>query len=135
MAKRRTGVASQRQLRVGEELRHALAWLLERGDIRDPGLQGVTVTVTEVQVSPDLRNATAYIVPLGGADIAPVLAALTRARPFLRRHIATAVRLQYVPNLSFEADTSFDRASRIDSLLRGSASPGDSTAGSGDTDG
>ena len=71
MAKRRTGVASQRQLRVGEELRHALAWLLERGDIRDPGLQGVTVTVTEVQVSPDLRNATAYIVPLGGADIAP----------------------------------------------------------------
>ena len=135
MAKRRTGAASQRQLRVGEELRHALAWLLERGDIRDPGLQGMTITVSEVQVSPDLRNATAFIVPLGGSDPAPVLAALNRARPFLRRCIARAVRLQFTPNLSFEADTSFDRASRIDSLLRGSAGPTDSSADSENSDG
>jgi ribosome-binding factor A len=138
MTKKRGGAPSQRQLRVGEELRHALAWLLERGDIRDPGLQGRAVTVTEVRVSPDLRNATAFIVPLGGGDVAPVLAALTRARPFLRRQVATAVRLQYAPNLTFEADTSFDRASRIDGLLRGLVDPNDAaTDGTpkGDADG
>jgi len=134
MAKRRANAPSQRQLRVGEEVRHALAWVLERGEIRDPGLQGVTVTVTEVRISPDLRNATAYIVPLGGGDVAPVLAALTRARAFLRRHIATAVRLQFVPNLSFAADTSFDQASRIDGLLRGLDYPAGGTGG-GDADG
>jgi len=135
MAKKRDGVPSQRQLRVGEEVRHALAWLIERGDIRDPGLQGITVTVTEVRISPDLRNATAFIVPLGGGDVAPVLEALTRARPFLRRQIATAVRLQYVPNLTFQADTSFDQASRIDGLLRGAGNPPGAGTGDGDTDG
>ena len=116
-------------------MRHALAWLLERDEIRDPGLKGITVTVTEVRVSPDLRNATAFIVPLGGGDIAPVLEALTRARPFLRRQIAAAVRLQYVPNLSFEADTSFDQASRIDSLLRGVVKPAAADSSDGDNDG
>jgi ribosome-binding factor A len=135
MAKRRDGVPSQRQLRVGEEVRHALAWLLERGDIRDPGLQGATVTVTEVRVSPDLRNATAYIVPLGGGDVAPVLEALTRARPFLRRQIAAAVRLQYAPNLTFAADTSFDHASRIDGLLRGTGDTDGAGTQDGDVDG
>ena len=134
MAKRRANAPSQRQLRVGEEVRLALAWVLERGEIRDPGLQGVTVTVTEVRISPDLRNATAYIVPLGGGDVAPVLAALTRARAFLRRHIATAVRLQFVPNLSFAADNSFDQASRIDGLLRGLDHPAGGTGGE-DADG
>ena len=135
MKKKRGGPPSQRQLRVGEEVRHALAWLLERDEIRDPGLKGITVTVTEVRVSPDLRNATAFIVPLGGGDIAPVLEALTRARPFLRRQIAAAVRLQYVPNLSFEADTSFDQASRIDSLLRGVVKPAAADSSDGDNDG
>ena len=126
---------TQRQLRVAEEIRHVLAGVFGRGEVRDPALADVTITVTEVQVSPDLRNATAFIVPLGGSDPAPVLAALNRARPFLRRCIARAVRLQFTPNLSFEADTSFDRASRIDSLLRGSAGPTDSSADSENSDG
>ena len=96
---------SQRQLRVGEELRHVLAALLERGEVRDPGLKGASITVTEVRISPDLRNATA------------VVAALTRARPFLRRRMARDVKLRYAPDISFQADTSFDRAVHIEALL------------------
>jgi len=108
---------SQRQLRVGEELRHALAWIIERGELRDPELSRVSVTVTEVRVSPDLRNATAFVTPLGGGEAAPILEALTRARSFLRHRIGQEVRLRTVPNLSFQADTSFDQASRIEDLL------------------
>jgi ribosome-binding factor A len=118
MMTRRVGKApSQRQLRVGEELRHALAWLLERGDFRDPELAGHAVTVTEVRISPDLRNATVYVTPLGGGTAGPLLTALNRARPFLRRQVAARVRLKYVPTLNFEADTSFDRAERLERLL------------------
>ncbi len=109
---------SQRQLRVGEELRHALARILERGEIRDADVAGRGVTVTEVSVSPDLRQATVFVVPLGGGEAGPLLAGLTRVRPFLRRRLAQEVRLRVVPELSFEADTSFDRAERIDQLLR-----------------
>ena len=109
---------SQRQLRVGEELRHALAWILERGEVRDPDLKGVSVTVTEVRVSPDLRKATVFVFPLGGGETEAVVTGLTRARPFLRRHVANAVRLKFVPDITFRADTSFDEASRIDTLLR-----------------
>ena len=109
---------SQRQLRVGEELRHALAWILERGEVRDPDLKGVSVTVTEVRVSPDLRNATVFVLPLGGGETEAVVTGLTRARPFLRRKVANAVRLKFVPDITFRADTSFDEARRIDILLR-----------------
>ena len=109
---------SQRQLRVGEELRHALAWILERGEVRDPDLKGVSVTVTEVRVSPDLRNATVFVLPLGGGETAAVVTGLTRARPFLRRQVANAVRLKFVPDIRFRADPSFDEARRIDTLLR-----------------
>ncbi len=109
---------SQRQLRVGEELRHALAWILERGEVRDPDLKGVSVTVTEVRVSPDLRNATVFVLPLGGGETAAVVTGLTRARPFLRRQVANAVRLKFVPDIRFRADPSFDEARRIDALLR-----------------
>ncbi len=108
---------SQRQRRVGEEVRHALAWTIERGDLRDPALAGVSITVTEVRVSPDLKNATAFVTPLGGGDAAPVLDALRRAAPFLRHEIAAQIQIKYVPRLSFEADTSFDEASHIDALL------------------
>ena len=118
MTKRGAKAPSQRQLRVGEELRHALAWILERGEVRDPGLDGVMVTVTEVRMSPDLRNATAYVVPTGGGDAAPVVEALNRARPFLRRTVAHAVRLKFAPELRFAADETFDQAERIDWLLR-----------------
>ncbi len=118
MSKGDAKAPSQRQLRVGEELRHALAWILERGDIRDPGLGGVAVTVTEVRVSPDLRNATAFVMPLGGGESEDVVAALNRAAPFLRRKIGKAVKLKYLPGLNFIADRSFDQAGRIDDLLK-----------------
>lgn len=109
---------SQRQLRVGEELRHVIANIIERGDIRDPDLAGRAITVTEVRISPDLKNATVFVVPLGGGEIEPLLKGLKRARPFLRHEIARQVDLRAVPDLFFEADTSFDEASRIDALLR-----------------
>lgn len=108
---------SQRQLRVGEEIRHALAELLARGDFRDPELVDLKVTVTEVRVSPDLRNATAFVTPLGGGDVAPILTVLKRAGPFLRGQVAHVVNLKYAPTLSFEPDTSFDYAARIDRAL------------------
>lgn len=117
MARRDSRAPSQRQLRVGEELRHALAWCLEKGEVRDPGLHGVPLTVTEVRISPDLKNATAFIVPLGGGDATAALDALNRAKAFLRHRVADRVRLRYAPTLTFKADDSFDAASRIDSLL------------------
>jgi ribosome-binding factor A len=109
---------SQRQLRVGEELRHIIANIIERGDIRDPDLQGRAITVTEVRISPDLKNATVFAVPLGGGDTGPMLKGLKRATPFLRHEIARQVDLRVVPNLSFEPDLSFDEAGRIEALLR-----------------
>ena len=116
---RTTGKApGQRQLRVGEELRHALAEVLGRGELRDPALDGVSITVTEVRVSPDLRNATAFVTPLGGGDSATLVAALARAAPFLRGRIGRMVQLKFTPALGFEADSSFDEAGRIDALLR-----------------
>jgi len=108
----------QRQLRVGELIRHALAQLLERGEAHDPGLAGVSITVTEVRVSPDLRNATAFVMPLGGGDSAAVLESLRRAAPFFRRRMGGSLDLRFLPNLAFELDSSFDNASHISSLLR-----------------
>ena len=108
---------SQRQLRVGEELRHALSRILQRGELRDPALQEVAVTVTEVRMSPDLKNATAYVMPLGGARRAEVIAALTRSAGYLRGQIAREVPLRFTPGLVFALDTSFDHASRINELL------------------
>lgn len=108
---------SQRQLRVGEELRHAIAQIIERAHFRDPALHDVPITVTEVRVSPDLKNATAFVTPLGGGDTKDVVAALRRAAPYFRGQIARAVKLRAVPNISFEADNSFDYASKISGLL------------------
>ncbi len=135
MAKGHGKAPRQRQLRVGEELRHALAQVLGRGELRDPGLRGTSVTVTEVQVSPDLRNATAFIVPLGGGDSEAVLAALGRATPYLRGQVARLVRLKFAPDFSFRADTSFDRASDIETLLHEPGVAGDVAAGRGDGSG
>lgn len=109
---------SQRQLRVGEELRHIIAAIIERGEIRDPDLAGLSITVTEVRVSPDLQNATVFVVPLGGGDPAPVLRGLKRARAFLRHAVASQIDLRAAPELFFEPDLSFDEAGRIDALLR-----------------
>ena len=109
---------SQRQLRVGEELRHLLATLLERGEMRDPDLRGASITVTAVDVSPDLRSATAFIVPLGGQDEPRLLAAMRRAAPWFRAQVGEGAGLRYAPEIRFEIDRSFDEADRIGTLLR-----------------
>lgn len=109
---------SQRQLRVGEALRHALAELLGRGAFRERALREASITVTEVRVGPDLKHATAFVTPLGGGDAGEILEALRRATPYLRAQVARLVPLKFTPDLVFEADTSFDRAARIDALLR-----------------
>ncbi|GAA0584347.1 30S ribosome-binding factor RbfA [Caenispirillum bisanense] len=116
MTRARGKPPSQRQLRVGEEIRHALAWALERGDFGNAGLDR-PVTVTEVRVSPDLRNCTAFITPLGGGDPKPALQALKRLAPHLRHELARQVRMKYVPNLFFQPDESFDEAQHINLLL------------------
>lgn len=117
MSRREAKSSSHRQLRVGEEMRHALAWVFERGEVHDPGLAGISLTVTEVRVSQDLRYAAVYVLPLGGGDVQAMLAALERARPFLRHRVGQMVRLKFVPELSFKADDSFERAQRIEALL------------------
>ncbi|HEY0418130.1 MAG TPA: 30S ribosome-binding factor RbfA [Acetobacteraceae bacterium] len=109
---------SQRQLRVAEEIRHVLAGIFARGEIRDPELADVAITVTEVRIGPDLKRATAFVTRLGRSDIAEKLPALRRAAPFLRTQLAKALRLRVAPDLSFQADTSIDYAMHVDSLLR-----------------
>lgn len=113
---------SQRQLRVGEEVRHALVQVLERTDLRDPVLVKTSVTVTEVSVSPDLKNATCFIVPLGsGGDeeaVHEVIKALAGAAKFLRYEIAHSTQLKHTPALRFMYDTSFDIANEMESLLK-----------------
>lgn len=118
MAKTFSKAPGQRQLRVGEELRHVLAEVLGREELRDPLMRGVSVTVSEVRVSPDLRRATAFVMPLGGDDVGKIIAVLNRAAAFLRGRMSRMVNLKYAPSLVFEADTAFDEASKIDALLR-----------------
>ena len=103
MSKGRAKAPSQRQLRVGEELRHILAQVLERGGLHDPAVQDTPITVTEVRASPDLKNATAFVVPLGGdaAVTDRVLEGLNRAAPYLRRVLAEKVRLRHTPRINF----------------------------------
>ena len=109
--------ASQRQLRVGEELRHVLAQLLRPGELRDPALRDASVTVTEVRVSPDLRNATAFVMPFAGANAGEVMAGLKRSAVFLKGRVARVVELRQVPNIVFALDDAFDNAARIAALL------------------
>ena len=113
----KTSGPSQRQLRVGELIRHALAEMLARGDIHDDVLAKHVITVPEVRLSPDLRLATCYIMPLGGDDIAPVLKALDAHKRYIRGEIAHRVNLKYAPDIRFRQDESFDEAARIDALL------------------
>ena len=109
---------SQRQLRVGEEIRHLLAELLERGDMRDPELREARITVTSVDVSPDLRNATAFVIPLGGKDSERLLTALRRAAPWFRARVSEKAGLRSAPEIRFRLDTTFDEADKIGALLR-----------------
>jgi ribosome-binding factor A len=109
---------SHRLLRVGEALRHALSDVLAHGDVRDPALMGMPVTVTEVRISADLRHATVFVMPLGGAGEGDVLAALNRSAGFLGAQVAPRMRLKYFPKLVFRLDETFAAADRIESLLR-----------------
>ncbi|HEV8678307.1 MAG TPA: 30S ribosome-binding factor RbfA [Stellaceae bacterium] len=109
--------ASQRQLRVGEELRHALAQLLRPGELRDPALREANITVSEVRVSPDLKNATAFVMPLAGANADEVMAGLKRSAVFLKGRVARMVELRQTPNIVFALDGAFDNAAHIAALL------------------
>jgi ribosome-binding factor A len=108
---------SQRQLKVGEEVRRAVASALMRGDVHEPALEGASVTVSEVRMSPDLRQATAYVMPLGGERVEETLAALGRARGELRHAVDRALRLKFSPRLEFRLDDSFDRMDETRRLL------------------
>jgi ribosome-binding factor A len=109
---------SQRQLRVGETVRHAVADILAQGSVHDPDLEGHIVTVPEVRMSPDLKLATVYVMPLGGRDTEVVIAALERNKKFLRGEIARRVNLKFSPDIRFRVDERFDEAERIEKLLR-----------------
>src|SRR5258707_11974179 len=109
---------SQRQLRVGELVRHAMSDLLTRGEVHDPVLEGHLITVPEVRMSADLRLATIYVMPLGGREVNDVIAALDRNKKFLRGEIARRVNLKFAPDIRFRVDERFDEAERIEKLLR-----------------
>ncbi len=117
-AKRKAAGPTQRQLRVAEEIRHLLSAIFARGEIRDPALAEVPVTVTEVRISPDLKNATAFVTRLGRSDVAALLPALTRAAPFLRGELARAMRLRVAPQISFQPDGTVEYAMHVSALLR-----------------
>ena len=113
-----TPEGSQRQLRVGELVRHALAELLTRGEVHDPVIEGHLITVPEVRMSPDLRLATVYVMPLAGRDTDDVIAAFERNKKFLRGEVAHQINLKFAPDLRFRVDDRFEEAARIDKLLR-----------------
>jgi ribosome-binding factor A len=114
---RRAKEPTQRQLRVGEELRHALSRILARDELRDPALVDINPTVTEVRVSPDLKNATVFVVPLGGGGLEGAVEALNRAGGYFRSRLAREVALRHAPRITFAPDRSFDEAGRIGEIL------------------
>ncbi|CCB67971.1 30S ribosome-binding factor RbfA [Hyphomicrobium sp. B1] len=108
---------SQRMLRVGELIRHKLSELLSRGEIHDDVLASHVITIPEVRLSPDLKLATVYVMPLGGNDVKPVIEALTRNKKYIRAEVAHTLNLRYAPDLRFREDETFEEATRIDRLL------------------
>jgi ribosome-binding factor A len=109
---------SQRQLRVGELIRHAVAEMLTRGDVHDPVIEGHLITIPEVRMSPDLKLATIYVMPMGGRDAAEVVAAFDKHKKFMRAEIAHRVNLKFAPDIRFRVDDRFAEAERINNLLR-----------------
>jgi len=109
---------SQRQLRVGEMLRHALSQILVRCEIRDPDLEGVSVTVTQVKPSPDMRHANVFVEPLGGKNAKQIVTALNRHKAFLRGEMGHMIELKFTPELRFLEDESFSEAQKIEDLLK-----------------
>ena len=109
---------SQRNLRVGEEIRHALADIFIRGEIHSMDLLGASITVSEVRVSPDLKNATAFVMPLAGANKELLFEALKKSAPELRHLVSKRVKLRYTPRIFFTLDNSYEEAARINNLLK-----------------
>jgi ribosome-binding factor A len=119
MRSSRAGGSSQRQLRVGEQVRHALSEVLQRGELRDELLQAAVLSVSEVRMSPDLKIATAFVSPIGAADDEAVVDALNRHARFIRGRLSPALRqMKYMPEVRFRLDTSFENFARIDRLLK-----------------
>ena len=108
---------SQRMLRVGELVRHKVSEMLARGDIHDEVLAGHSITIPEVRISPDMKLATVYVMPLGANDMKPVIAALDRNKKYIRTQVAHTLNLRYAPDLRFQEDKTFEEATRIDRLL------------------
>ncbi len=123
---------SQRQLRVGEALRHALAEVLYRNEIRDPDLDGVSVTITQIKPSPDMRYATVYCEPLGGQNAKQIVAALNRHKGFLRGEMGHLITMKFTPELRFVEDESFAEAQKIEDILRSERVSRDIAADAGD---
>ena len=121
MARGKSNNTSQRQLRVGEVIRHALSQALARGDTHDPDLAHVSVTVSEVRMSPDLKIATAFVLPLGGVNAEVVIKALARNKAELRHLVTREVRLKFSPDLRFLADTTFDEMDKTRAMLESAA--------------
>lgn len=122
---------SQRILRVGENIRHAISQIITRGDIREPALQGVSVTVTEVRCSPDLRNATIFVMPLGGKNEKEVVSALNNSARFIRGQLSKMVSMKYLPQIKFTSDHSFGEVDHIEKLLNSPHVAQDLTADDG----
>ena len=116
--KRSANVASKRQLRVGEELRHIIASILAQNLMHDPDLANISITVTEVKPSPDMRNATVYVTPLGGKNEEVIITALNRCAGFVQVQMGRQLSMKFTPRLSFKADESFEYASHIEDLIR-----------------
>jgi ribosome-binding factor A len=112
------GASGQRPLRVGEEIRHILADIFIRGECRSPDLFDVTISISEVRVAPDMKNATAFFMPLAGQNKEKILAALRDAEPEIRHHVSKRIKLRHTPRIRFALDESFDEAQRIENLLK-----------------
>jgi ribosome-binding factor A len=125
---------TQRSLRVGELVRHALAAMFARGDVEDDALRGAVITVPEVRMSPDLKLANAYIMPLGGQHAEEIVAALNRHRKFVRGRVAPQINMKFAPEVRFHVDDTFEEASRIDALLRSEKVQRDLDEDDGETD-
>ena len=135
MSRSQNAGPSQRMLRVGEQVRHALAEMLQRGEIRDDLIEATVISVSEVRMSPDLKIATAFVAPLGAKDDAAVIAALNRNARFIRGRMSPALRqMKYMPDVRFRDDTSFDNYKKIDDLLRSPEVARDLSAEDGEDD-
>ena len=130
--RKKSGGPSLRLLRVGENVRHALSSIMTRGEIRDPDLAGKSVTISEVRVSGDLRNATVFVMPLGGDPELKVTKALNNNSAYIRGEMARMVEMRFIPQLKFKLDESFDEAENIERLLRDPRVAADVAAGDAD---